>query len=327
MVRVRPIRTLTALLSLGLLATACSSDDQPPGPTGSTGNPSGMVAVAASVDLYTRDPQRVDLGLVMPDNSFVSFGTVDVAFSLLGDAAHASEQPRPTATAVFVPTYGTPERSSGPVVTQPNEGRGVYEATDVVFDTAGVWVAEVTADVEGLGPQTAQASFAVQEHPTLPAPGDRAQPTKNLTVRSKGVPLAAVDSRATTKGTIPDPELHEWTIARAIAEGRPALVVFATPVFCVSRFCGPVTDMVEDLSRTYDDRAVFIHVEIWRDFKNQVLNQAAVDWLWPQMPNGDLTEPWLFLIGADGTIVDRWSSMWSEREVETELEALPPMNG
>jgi glutathione peroxidase-family protein len=43
------------------------------------------------------------------------------------------------------------------------------------------------------------------------------------------------------------------------------------------------------------------------------------------MPNGDLTEPWLFLIGTDGTIVDRWSSMWSEREVETELEALPPM--
>ena len=326
MVRVRTIRTLTALLSLSLLATACSSDDQRP-PTGPSGNPSGMVAVVASVDLYTGDPQRVDLGLVMPDNSFVSFGTVDVAFSLLGDAAQASEQPGPTATAVFVPTYGMPDRSSGPVVTQPDEGRGVYEATDVVFDTAGVWVAEVTADVEGLGPQTAQASFAVQEHPTLPAPGDRAQPTKNLTVHSKGVPLAAVDSRATTKGAIPDPELHQWTIARAIAEGRPALVVFATPVFCVSRFCGPVTDMVEDLSGKYDDRAVFIHVEIWRDFKNQVLNQAAVDWLWPQMPKGDLTEPWLFLIGADGTIVDRWSSMWSEREVETELEALPPMKG
>src|SRR5918995_4183099 len=318
MVRVTPTRPLAALLSLGLLAAACSSDDEPPPPTGPTGNSSGMVAVAASVDLYTGDPQRVDLGLVMPDNSFVSFGTVDVAFSLVGDAAKGSGQPGPTATAVFVPTYGMPDRSSGPVVTQPNEGRGVYEATGVVFDTAGVWVAEVTADVQGLGPQTAQASFAVQEHPTLPAPGDHAQPTKNLTVRSKGVPLAAVDSRAATEGTIPDPELHRWTIARAIAEGRPALVVFATPVFCQSKFCGPVTDMVEDLSRRFDDRAVFIHIEIWRDYDNQVLNRAAVDWLWPQMPNGDLTEPWLFLIGADGTIVDRWSSMWSEREVETE---------
>jgi hypothetical protein len=246
---------------------------------------------------------------------------VDVAFSLVGNEA----QTGPTATATFVPTFGTPERPEGPVVTQPNEGRGVYEATDVVFDTAGVWVAEVTADVQGLGPQTAQASFAVQEHPSLPAPGDRAQPTQNLTVDSKGVPLAAIDSRATTKGTIPDPEIHQWTIARAIQEGRPALVVFATPVFCVSRFCGPVTEMVEDLAHRYDDRAVFIHVEIWKDFQNQVINQAAIDWL--QMPNGDLTEPWLFLIGADGTIADRWSSMWSESEVEAELESLPPMKG
>jgi hypothetical protein len=325
MAYVAPIRTLAVLLSLGLLTAACSSDDQTPQPTGASGNSSGMVAVAASVDLYTGDPQRVDLGLVMPDNTFVSFGTVDVSFSLVGDAAQASEHPGPTATAVFVPTYGTPERSSRPVVTQPNEGRGVYEATDVVFDTAGVWVAEVTADVEGLGQQTAQASFAVQEHPSVPAPGDLAQPTENLTVHSKGVPLAAIDSRAAMKGTIPDPELHEWTIARAVQEGRPALVVFATPVFCVSRFCGPVTEMVEDLSRRYDDRAVFIHVEIWKDYDQQVLNQAAIDWL--QMPNGDLTEPWLFLIGADGTIVDRWSSMWSEREVEAELDALPPMKG
>jgi hypothetical protein len=186
-------------------------------------------------------------------------------------------------------------------------------------------VAEVTADVKGLGPQTAQASFAVQEQPSLPAPGDRAQPTENLTVDSKGVPLAAIDSRAASKGSIPDPELHEWTIARAIAEGRPALVVFATPAFCISRFCGPVTEMVEDLSRRYADRAVFIHIEIWKDYDQQVLNQAALDWL--QMPNGDLTEPWLFLIGADGRIADRWSSMWSEAEVQTELEALPPMRG
>ena len=167
-----------------------------------------MVAVAASVDLYRGDPQRVAFGLIMPDNSLVSFGTVDVAFSLVGSAAEtAAPAPGPTATATFVPTFGTPDASSGPVVTSPTEGRGVYQATDVVFDTAGFWVAEVTADVEGLGQQTAQATFAVLEHPELPAPGDEAPPTQNLTVDSKGVPLAAIDSRAANKGSIPDPEL------------------------------------------------------------------------------------------------------------------------
>ena len=320
------IRTLAAILALGALAIACTSDGEPPPPTptGPTPNTSGMVAVAASVDLYRGDPQRVAFGLIMPDNSLVSFGTVDVAFSLVGNAAEsAAPEPGPTATATFVPTFGMPDDSSGPVVTSPTEGRGVYEATDVVFDTAGFWVADVTADIEGLGPQMAQATFAVLEHPELPAPGDEAPRTENLTVDSKGIPLAAIDSRAANKGSIPDPELHTWTIARAIQEGRPALIVFATPVFCVSRFCGPVTEMVEELSHRYDDRAVFIHVEIWEDHDTQVLNQAAIDWL--QTPNGDLTEPWLFLIGADGRVVDRWGSMWSETEVEAELEALPPM--
>ena len=37
--------------------------------------------------------------------------------------------------------------------------------------------------------------------------------------------------------------------------------------------------------------------------------------------NGDLTEPWLFLIGADGTIIDRWTPLFDEAEVRAELEA------
>ena len=183
----------------------------------------------------------------------------------------------------------------------------------------------VTAQVEGLGEQQALATFAVGEEPALPAPGDPALETENLTLDSEGVPEAAIDSRAVTGGEIPDPELHRWTITRAVQEGRPAVVVFGTPVYCVSQFCGPVTDMVQDLSHRYDDRAVFIHIEIWDDYETQQVNQAALDWL--QLPSGDLTEPWLYLIGSDGTIADRWSSLWSEDEVASELEQLPPMDG
>jgi hypothetical protein len=136
------------------------------------------------------------------------------------------------------------------------------------------------------------------------------------------VPQAAHDSRASIEGSIPDRNLHEWTIAEAIAEHRPALVVFATPVYCISRFCGPVTDAVEQLSRKYANRAEFIHVEIWRDFEKHVINKAAADWLYR---NRDLTEPWLYLIGANGRILDRWSSLFDVQEVGRELEQLPPM--
>lgn len=319
------LRFTSAVLVVGMLAAACGSDGGSEGASGASGG-SGLTAITASVDLYTEDPQRVAFGLVMPDNNLVSFGTVDVAFSLVGTAAEASEpKPGPTTTASFVPVFGTPDRSSGPVVTSPSKGRGVYEATDVVFDTAGFWVADITADIEGLGAQKAATTFAVLEQPQLPAPGDKAMPTRNLTVDSKGVPEAAIDSRAAESGEIPDPELHATTIADAIRRGRPAVVVFATPVYCVSRFCGPVTNMVEKLARRYEDRAVFIHVEIWKDFQNQKVNGAATEWL--RTPDGNITEPWLFLIRADGTISDRWSAMWSEQDVAKQLDRLPPMDG
>lgn len=321
-----PARARVALLTvaLGLVATACTSGDDPAPPTGPSGPASTIVAIPASADLYVGEPQRVAFGVVQHEGGFVSFGTAEIDFTYIGTSAEPTEpQPGPSATATFVPTYGSPASSGGPTVTSGSEGRGVYQATDVVFDRAGFWTATVTLDVEGLGVQSAEATVVVTDEPGIPAPGDPALATENLTAVTVDVPLAAIDSRAANKGEIPDEVLHEWTIARAIEEGRPALVVFATPVYCVSRFCGPVTDMIEDLAGRYADRAVFIHVEVWGDFQNQVVNDAALEWL--VMPNGDLIEPWLFLIGADGVVIDRWSSLWGEADVEAQLEALPPM--
>jgi hypothetical protein len=200
----------------------------------------------------------------------------------------------------------------------------VYEAENVTFDAPGVWSVLVTADIAGSGTQMARKAFLVEDAPALPAPGQAALRTENLTIHSKGVPAEAIDSGASADGAIPDPGLHDWTIAEAIAQHRPVLVVFATPAYCISRFCGPVTDAVEDLSKRYADRAVFIHVEIWRNHNKGVINKAAADWLYR---NGDLTEPWLYLIGANGRILDRWSSLFDVQEVARELQQLPPMKG
>lgn len=90
----------------------------------------------------------------------------------------------------------------------------------------------------------------------------------------------------------------------------------------MSRFCGPVTDMVQELARDYPDRAAFIHIEIWRNFKNQEINKAAADWLFR---DGDLREPWVFLIGADGRIGARWDNVATRGEIEPLLNQLPPL--
>lgn len=318
---------VAGLAALGLAASACTASDPGPTPDGGPTTPPLFSVEVASADLYAGVPQRFLAGLLAPEGRLVSFGTVEMRFAYTGTVEEPTQpQPGPEATAAFVPVPGTPDGgAAGPSLTLPSEGRGVYQAEGVTFDRAGIWQVTVSADIAiGDGsPQTATASFFVGEEPALPAPGQPALRTENLTVDSKDAPEGAIDSRAVERGRIPDVELHRWTIAAAIAQGRPALVVFATPTFCISRFCGPVTDAVAKLARRYGDRAVFIHIEIWRDHDNGVINRAAADWL---LRDGDLVEPWLFLIGADGDVADRWGVLFDPDEVAEELRQLPVMS-
>lgn len=312
-------RPLIAAALVGALAAACTSSDSDgsAAPAGA----SNLAAEAASTDLYVGAPQRVLVGIFSSDSQgvrLVSFGTARFRFSYLGDGSSAPE-PGPEATASFVPAPGVGATGSTPTITEPADARGVYEADGVTFDASGIWQVIVSIDIEGMGPQDLRASFPVRSEPRLPAPGDRAPRTDTLTMRSDVKPKA-IDSRALDGAPVPDPELHRWTIARAIAEHRPALAIFATPVYCVSKFCGPVTDAVEALAREYGDRAAFIHVEIWHDYNKSEINKGAADWL---LRNGDLVEPWLYLIGDDGVIVERWGPLFDVDEVAAALEALP----
>jgi hypothetical protein len=308
----------------GLLLAACTSSPKPVDRT-TTQPIHQMQAEVASIDLYTGTPQRVEVGLFLGDGRVVTFGTVSFSFGYAGtEATPTSPEPGADVTASYLPTPGTPDGTGrSPALSQPTSARGVYQAASVTFDRAGFWTVSVTADVSG-ETQSATTTFQVRAEPLYPAPGQPAMPTQNLTIDSKGVPKAAIDSRYTISGTIPDPELHEWTIAEAISQHRPAVVIFSTPVYCISRFCGPETNLIERLARKYADRAVFIHVEIWRDFTKQVVNQAAAEWVYR---GGDVTEPWIFLIGGDGTIQDRWNSLVDPKELSAELAKLPVMKG
>jgi hypothetical protein len=186
------------------------------------------------------------------------------------------------------------------------------------FDRPGFWEVEVTAPLPS-GPAVATAAFQVVAEPQVPEVGERAPRTENLTVDSDA-PQAAIDSRAQTEGAIPDPELHRTTIADAISRGRPVVAVFSTPVYCMSQFCGPVTDLISELEGEYGDVAEFVHVEVWHDYAKSEINEAAADWL--LTPEGDLTEPWVFLIGEDGRILARWDNVATRQEIEPWLKRL-----
>ena len=317
-------RTLMLTLCLGLLAGACTSGGDPsPSPSGTGPSFNGEVA---SADLYVDAPQRFLIGLLAGDANgvrYVSYGSVKLAFAFLGDGS-AAPAAGPTATATYVGAPGTNTDGTAPTLTQPSEARGVYQAEDVTFDQVGTWQVTATADVEGAGALTGDVGVPRRRRARAPRPRPAgAQDATTSRCASKDEPLGgdrfpcrARADRFRTRICIGG---RSPTRSR---RARPALVAFATPVYCTSQFCGPVVDAVEKLSQRYADRAVFIHMEIYHDFTANEINQAAADWLYR---NGDLREPWLYLIGADGKIVDRWGVLWNPDEVGAELRALPPM--
>lgn len=310
--RARAAVTAAAAI-LALLAAACRG--APPAPPPDTHPGGELVVQVASYELVAGWDNRFLVGVIGPGNRVVSGGTVGLRFWYLGEE-RAEGEPRPAGegTGEFLPLPG--EDHSDAVPGDAPHIDGVYRA-DASFDRPGFYEVEVEANVDG-EELRGRAAFQVVAEPAYPAPGDRAPRSENLTLRSDA-PLEAIDSRAGLDGEVPDPELHATTIAEAVRAGRPALVVFATPVYCVSRFCGPITDMVAELAGEYGDVAEFIHVEIWRDFREQSINAAAAEWL---LRGGDLTEPWVFLIGADGRIVARWDNVATRGEIEPLLERL-----
>lgn len=310
-----------ALIAVTL--SSCATPTQSPTTTPSA-NGQAIVAEIATFQVVADQPGRLLVALITADNRWLSFGTVAVSFTYLGDR---TESPSPEivagdTTARFLAIPGSPEGDGQPpTLTSPADGRGVYAAEPITFPTAGYWQVVARGELGDGSQFSAEAAFTVLDAPSVISVGERAPHTGNPVIGDPGVTDPALDSRAVGGKPIPDPELHTTWIADAIDAGRPALVVFSTPVYCVSRFCGPVTDLVAELAGQYGDRADFIHVEIYRDFESGEINQAARDWL--RNVEGDIRELWTFLIGADGRIVASWDDVVTRGEIEPLLRALP----
>jgi hypothetical protein len=220
----------------------------------------------------------------------------------------------------YLPVPGTRvgDPTEAPQAIAPSTVKGVYELEGVRFLQPGPWVVEVAARIQGRGVAQGSATFVVVERPRVPGVGEEA-PRSDNPVIGDDVAAQQIDSRAQGGSRVPDPSLHQVSIADAVRQGEPTVVVFSTPVYCVSRFCGPVTDMVSGLQERFGDRAAFIHVEIWKDYQANVANDAAIQWL---QQDGEVTEPWLFVIGADGKIAYRWDNLFTATEVSRGIRSV-----
>jgi hypothetical protein len=142
----------------------------------------------------------------------------------------------------------------------------------------------------------------------IPNVGDAPPAIHTPTVNDVGGNDALIDTRDPTA-----PDLHQVDFADDLGK-KPIILIFATPLLCQSRVCGPVVDIVLQLQDQYRDQADFIHMEIYND--NEVNKGAR-----PQVGAFHLpSEPWLFAIDRHGKVAARIEGAFSATELEAAIK-------
>jgi hypothetical protein len=179
---------------------------------------------------------------------------------------------------------------------------GVYVG-HATFDVPGKWGVEAIVTEPGKAPETQRVGFEVLETDPSPAVGSQAPLTRNPT-------LADVNGDRTkiSSALVDDRILHQISIADAVTNGKPTVILFATPRFCQTRTCGPNHEVVMSLAQNYADRVNFVHVEVYKNFETFEVADAMREW------NLE-SEPWLFFVDATGKIVKKYEGGITSKEI------------
>jgi hypothetical protein len=166
---------------------------------------------------------------------------------------------------------------------------------------------------EGRDPVQALGNIVVEKSISAPGVGDRAPISDTPTLASVGGDASKVTTRLP-----PDLTLVQHSVAETVRERLPFVVTFSTPKFCASRVCGPVVDVVEEVSKRFESDVRFIHVEVYKDNDPaKGYNRWMQDW-------GLVTEPWTFVVNANGRIASRFEGLVSVHELEAAVHAAAP---
>jgi len=200
----------------------------------------------------------------------------------------------------------------------PIGSRGLYTAF-VDFDTSGPHRLEITVPVtEDGGTEIAELAFEVGKATSAPGVGDEAIRSVTKTVDDVEGPAEL------TTGSLYTPDLYLVTLADAISDNNPVVVVFASPAFCINAVCGPQVQVLSELQATYGRRATFVHGDIYEnphaiqgDLSQSVISPAVWEWSLP-------SNEWTFVIDGDGKVSARFEAFATFSEIEQELSKILP---
>lgn len=228
----------------------------------------GLTVINASFEQLTGSDQAFAFGLTTPDNEPVRGADVQIY------AIDADGQQRGPHAAEFRDVPAIP--------------LGLYLTRIDLPQPGPTSLVAVTAD--GAAGSTTIQVTAPQES-AVPAPGQPAVVVPTPT---------STDPQGMERVCTLDPPcgMHEVSLDEALAAGRPVVLTFATPAYCMTAICGPSVEIVDGVRASGDwGDTAWIHVEIFSD-AGQTLSPPVEQW-------GLLSEPWLFAITADGTVRQR----------------------
>jgi hypothetical protein len=155
------------------------------------------------------------------------------------------------------------------------------------------------------------SALAVAVRLPIPNIGQRPPDITTLTAASVHGHIDLLTTR------LPPENMHSVSFSQVLGK-RPIALLFSTPALCVSRVCGPVTDIMVELQHRFGARMVFIHQEVYVD------NDPSKG-LRPQLAAFHLqTEPWLFTINRQGLIAARLQGAFGVNEARQAIE--PALN-
>ena len=288
------------LASLSLIAAACGGEgrDGDGRPTPLTLTNEGIAPIPANSEVVV-GPNRFALGLIDQANKpILGRPGTNVRLRFFFDGELKEEQ-----AARFV--WAIPDANG-------------FFVADVSFDQAGTWEAEAVLTQDGEETTIRRLTFPVRAESQTPNIGDPAPAATNLTLgQEPNIKRITTDEK-------PDQAFYQMTVIEALSASKPFVLVFATPAFCQWRFCGPILDNVKALRPEFVDQVNFIHIEPFElDAEGKLVTTdsgpvvAAPTEAWKLQ-----SEPWVFVVDAQGRIAARFEGAASPEELRAAIQAV-----
>ena len=195
----------------------------------------------------------------------------------------------------------------------PNINRGLY-VTEIDFPKPGDWRLNMRIAWPDGTTKTSHLLLEIEEQSIAPMVGTFAIRSITKTIHT------TPNLTELTSGRLQDPDFYQITLADALQNSRPTIVVFTSPAFCTGPFCGPQLEILRDLKFKFMNQVDFIHVDYYQNpdlilgnLDKAIISKAALEWSLPDTQ-------WTFVIDDRGIITHRYQGFVNSEELHQSLQ-------